>query len=316
MSQPPLFSIVIPHWNGLTHLPVCMAALRCQTYPNVEILVADNGSTDGSQDYLRREYPEAHIVQLDRNYGFTGACNAGMRAAQGAYIALLNNDTEADPGWVIALVNAFERHPEAGFLASKMMLFDRRDHLHTAGDFYGVDGWPGNRGAWMPDHGQFERETYVFSACAGSSVYRRAMLEDIGLLDDDFFFGMEDIDLAWRAQSAGYRCLYVPTAVVYHKVSASGGGVTSSFYDGRNAFYVLVRNYPAPLFRKHWPRIVRKYASVALEALRAWRGEAARARLRGMATGLLRIPWLLGKRRAIQQRRTVSLDYIESILQP
>ncbi|MBX3064194.1 MAG: glycosyltransferase family 2 protein [Anaerolineae bacterium] len=314
MSEQPLFSVVIPHWNGLQFLPTCYEALRRQTYPRVEVILADNGSTDGSQEYTREHYPEVRIVQLDRNYGFTGACNAGFRAAQGAYVALLNNDTEADPQWIESLVSAFQRHPDAGFLASKMLLFDKRDHFHTAGDFFGVNGWPGNRGAWQKDEGQFDREEYVFSACAGASVYRKTLLDQVGLLDDDFFFGMEDIDLAWRAQFVGWKCVYVPQAVVYHKVSATGGGVTSSYYDGRNAFYVLIKDYPAPLFRKYWRRILGKYAGTAWEAIRAWRGKAARARLRGMATGLLHIPKMLGRRRQIQSSRKVSLDYVETIL--
>jgi GT2 family glycosyltransferase len=315
VPETPLFSVVIPHWNGKQHLQTCFDALRRQTYPALEILLVDNASVDGSQEYTRTNYPEVKLIQLDKNYGFTGACNAGFKAAQGEYIALLNNDTEVEPAWAASLVSAFEKHPDAGFVASKMKLFDKRDHLHAAGDFYGVDGWPGNRGAWQKDEGQFDRESYVFSACAGSSAYRRQMLDEIGLLDDSFFFSMEDIDLAWRAQMTGWRCLFVPSAVVYHKVSATGGGVTSSFYDGRNAIYVLIKNFPAPLFRKYWGRILKKYLGVAWEALQAWRGEAARARLRGMATGIVRIPWLLGKRRQVQKQRRTTIEYLESILQ-
>jgi GT2 family glycosyltransferase len=311
----PIVSIVIPHWNGKSHLAACFDALRRQTYPHLEVLLVDNASTDGSGDFTQAHYPEVKLIQLDRNYGFTGACNAGIRAAQGQYVALLNNDTEADPHWVEALVRAFERHPDVGFLASKMLLFDKRDHLHTAGDYYGVDGWPGNRGAWQKDQGQFDRESYVFSACAGASVYKKRMLDEIGLLDDSFFFSMEDIDLAWRAQLAGWRCLFVPEAVVYHKLSATGGGVTSSFYDGRNAFYVLVKNYPGPLLRKYAGRILRRYLSVFFEALRAWRGAAARARMRGMLAGLASIPRLLLRRGQVQRSRRVTLEYLESILQ-
>lgn len=312
--MPPLFSIVIPNWNGKRHLPTCLNALRAQRYPNVEVIVADNASTDGSRELLASDYPEVRLVPLSENRGFTGACNAGMRAACGEYIALLNNDTEADPNWVREVVAAFERHPEAGLIASKMLLFDRRDHFHTAGDFYGIDGWPGNRGAWQRDEGQYDEETYVFSACGGSAAYRRAMLDQIGLLDDDFFFSMEDVDLGWRAQLAGWRCVYAPRAVVYHQLAATGGGVTSSFYDGRNAIYVLVKNYPAALWRKHWALIVRRQLQVAGEALRAWRGAAARARLRGMATGLLHLPRLLGKRRAVQKTRVVSIEYLDALL--
>lgn len=309
-----LFSVIIPNWNGIAHLPTCLAALRRQTHAQIEVLVADNASVDGSQAIIDRDFPEVQLVQLTTNQGFTGACNAGLRQARGEYLALLNNDTEADPGWAAAVVAAFTRHPRAGAVASKMLLFDQRDTLHTAGDYYRVDGWPGNRGVRQHDEGQFDREEYVFSACGGSSVYRRVMLDQIGLLDDDFFFSMEDVDLGWRAQLAGWRCVYTPQAVVYHHLAATGGGVTSSFYDGRNAIYVLVKNYPGPLWHKYGRRIVAQQLQVAREAIRAWRGKAARARLRGMLTGLIRIPWLLRKRRAVQQTRQVSIEYLESIL--
>src|SRR5689334_17370490 len=205
MPEPILFSIVIPNWNGARHLPTCLNALRAQTYPCIEVIVADNASTDESRQLLERDFPEVRVIALPENWGFTGACNAGLREAQGAYLSLLNNDTEADPGWIAAVVQAFERHPDAGLVASKMLLFDRRDHLHTAGDFYRIDGQAGNRGAWQRDEGQFDREAFVFSACGGSSAYRRTTLDEIGLLDNDFFFSLEDIDLAWRAQLAGWR---------------------------------------------------------------------------------------------------------------
>jgi GT2 family glycosyltransferase len=239
-----------------------------------------------------------------------------MEKANGDFVALLNNDTEVDPGWAAAVVDTFMRHPEAGLVASKMLLFDKRDHFHTAGDLYRVDGRLVNRGVWEQDEGQYDREEYVFSACGGSSAYRRSMLNEIGLLDDDFFFSCEDMDLAWRAQLAGYRCVYTPNAVVYHRLSATGGGVTASFYDGRNMIWILIKNYPAALWRKHFGKIVRAQWGLAWEALRAWRGPAARARLRGMLAGLLGIPKMLRKRRVIQRNRRVLISYLESILTP
>jgi GT2 family glycosyltransferase len=150
----PLVSVVIPNWNGAVHLPACLKALRAQRYPQVEVIVADNGSTDGSLTLLAT-YPEVRVVALPENRGFAGACNAGMRAAGGEFIALLNNDTEVDPGWVEALVDVFGRHPDVGLVASKMLLFDRRDVFHTAGDYYRLDGVPGNRGVWQRDEGQY-----------------------------------------------------------------------------------------------------------------------------------------------------------------
>ncbi len=316
MSTRPLISIIIPNWNGARHLPTCLEALRRQTYHPIEIIVADNASTDGSQELLRREYPEVRLIALPENRGFTGACNAGLRAARGDILILLNNDTEADPNWLAAIVDALERHPDVGLIASKMLLFDRRNVFHTAGDFYRVDGLPGNRGVWQTDIGQYEREEYVFSACGGAAAYRRAMLEEIGLLDEDFFYSCEDVDLAWRAQLAGWRCLYVPQAVVYHRLAATGGGTTASFYDGRNFLYVIAKNYPGSLLRRYWPQIVKAQLRLALQSLRAWRGAAARARLRGQIVGLLTLPRLWRKRRAVQRLRRVSDEYLLSVLTP
>ena len=309
-----LVSVIIPHWNAVHHLPTCLDSLRSQTYPRVETIVADNGSTDGSLELLARDYAWVRVLPLGENRGFAGACNAGMRAARGEIVVLLNNDTEADPHWLEEVVAAFQRHPKAGLVASKMLLFDRRDTFHTAGDFYRLDGIPGNRGVWQRDVGQYNREEYVFSACGGSAAYRKSVLEQIGLLDEDFFFSCEDVDLAWRAQLTGYRCVYAPRAVVYHKLSATGGGATASFYDGRNFIYLLAKDYPGDLWRVHWRAILRAQLRITVEALRARRGEAARARLRGQLAGLLGVPKMLRKRRAVQRSRTVERTYLESIL--
>lgn len=309
-----LFSVVIPNWNGIRHLTTCLDALRAQTYPRVEVLVADNASSDGSQQLISEHYPEVCLIALAENRGFTGACNAGIEAARGEFVALLNNDTEASPSWIEEVVAAFDHRPDAGMVASKMLLFDRRDTLHTAGDIYRVDGLPGNRGVWQKDDGSYDVEEYVFSACGGSSAYRRVMLDQIGILDNDFFFSCEDIDLGWRAQLAGWKCVYAPRAVVYHHLAATGGGPTASFYDGRNTLWVIAKNLPGPLLRRHGGKIVRAQLSRAWSALRAWRGAAARATLRGMLVGLVTLPRAMRKRKRIQAGRTVSIDYLDSIL--
>jgi len=309
-------SVVIPHWNGAHFLPTCLDALARQTLAPFEVIVVDNASTDGSIALLRRHYPWVRRVELPKNRGFTGACNAGIWHARGDLIALLNNDTEVDADWASAIVDAFERYPQVGSVASKMLLFDRRDHFHTAGDYFTTDGRAGNRGVWQRDCGQFDQEAFVFSACGGSAVYRRAMLDEIGLLDDDFFFSGEDVDLGWRAQLAGWRCLYTPRAIVYHHLSATGGGVTASFYDGRNAIYILVKNWPSQLWGRYGPSIMRAQISRAVEAARAWRGAAARAQLRGMLAGIISAPRFWRKRRQIQAARRIAITELEAILVP
>jgi GT2 family glycosyltransferase len=319
MQQQPLFSVVIPNWNGAHHLPVCLDALRGQTYPLVEVIVVDNDSTDDSVALLEKGYPEVKVVPLPENRGYAGGVNAGIRVAEGEVLVVLNNDTEADPRWLEELWAALERHPEAGSATSKILLFDQRKIFNSAGDLYGVDGIPVNRGVWQEDGGQFDQEEPVFSPCGGACALRRSMLDDLaskgqqGPFDEDFFAYCEDVDLGWRAQLAGYQCLYVPSAVVYHRLSATGGGKIS-YYTGRNFLYVLAKNYPFSLFKRNWWRIVLAQMRITWEALRAWRGEAARARLRGQLSGLWRIPALLDKRRVIQASRVVSDEYLESVL--
>ncbi len=310
----PLLSIIIPHYNGAHHLPPCFSALRGQTYPHLEIILVDNGSTDESVAVTRRNFPEVEIIELGRNLGLTGAINRGIARASGEVIVPLNNDTEAAPGWAEALVDALQAHPEAGIVASKMLLFDRRDTLHSAGDGFGLDGIPLNRGVWQKDEGQFDRDTYIFGGCGGAVAYRREMLAEIGLFDEDLFMYLEDVDLNWRAQLAGYRAVFAPQAVVYHRLSATGGGVIASYYTGRNTIFVLAKNLPGSIFRRHWRTIVGAQFKIALDALRAWRGEAARARLRGQLAGLWGLPQWLSKRQSVYRLKRVDDRYLEGLL--
>ncbi len=306
-----LASVVIPNWNGAQHLPVCLDALRAQTHTDLEVIVVDNASTDESQALLSREYPEVRVLALSRNLGLTGANNAGFRAARGEVLVSLNNDTEVDPHFVEALAGALRAHPEAGMAAAKMLLFDRRDTIHSAGDGYGLDGIPFNRGVWQRDEGQFDEPGWIFGGCGGAVAYRRSMLDDIGPFDETFFMYCEDVDLNWRAQLAGWRCWYTPEAVVYHKLSATGGGPIASYYTGRNTLWVIAKNYPGALLRRHWRHVAGAQVAVARDALHAWRGEAARARLRGQLAGLAGWPRLRRKRPGI---RRVSDAAIESLL--
>jgi GT2 family glycosyltransferase len=311
----PTASIIIPHWNGRHHLDDCLTSLRRQSFDDFEVILVDNGSTDGSQAYVRARYPEVTLLELKENRGFTGAGNAGYRVAEGELILLLNNDTEADDGWLAAVVDAFDRHPEAGIVASKLLLFDQRDHFHTAGDYYRVDGRPGNRGVWQRDHGQYDSEEPVFSACGGAAAYRRRMTEEIGFIDDTYYFSCEDVDIAWRAHLSGWKVIYVPSAVVYHKLKASSGtGSLSSYYDGRNFLYVIWKNYPTSLLRRFWRLILRAQLEISFEALRAWRGEAARARLRGQLAGLFGLFRLLPERRRIQASRRITDESLMAVL--
>lgn len=306
-------SVIIPNWNGARLLPDCLSSLRKQTHKDFETVVVDNGSTDGSRELVAREFPEVRLLCLPVNRMFAGGVNAGIQATQAPAVVLLNNDTEADPRWLERLLPALEQ-PGIGMAASKLLLFDRRSVIHSAGDYYRTDGRPGNRGVWEEDHGQYDHAVEVFGPCGGAAAFRRDMLDAIGLLDEDLRAYCEDVDLAFRAQIAGYRCRFVPDARVYHRLSATGGGPLASYYCGRNFIAVAVKNMPASLLRKHGGRILGAQAKLGWEALRHLREPAARARLRGQWAGLRAVPIFWSKRQGVLALRRVSDSYIEELL--
>ena len=311
-----MLSVIIPNWNGmrLNLLPTCLKALRQQTYRDFETLVVDDCSTDGSPWFVGHVYPEVRLIALDaaRNRGFAPAVNEGIRAARGDVIVLLNNDTEADPCWLEELARALGENPRAGIVACKLRLFDQRDHIHSAGDFYRVDGVPGNRGVWEEDRGQYDDARGVFGGCGGAVAYRKTMLDEIGGMDEQLGSYCEDVDLNWRARLAGYAVAYAPRAIVYHRVSATGGGALASFFVGRNFIWVLAKNYPASLWKKHRRKILAAQWQITKDALRHFRGAAARARLRGQIAGVLGLRHWLAQRGKVIRR--VSDEEIEAVL--
>ena len=209
--ESPLVSIIIPNWNGAHHLPACLQSLRHQTYAPLETLVVDNGSSDGSVALVEARFPEARAVALGENHGFAGACNVGMRTARGLFLVLLNNDTEADPHWIRRSSAAFERHPEAGWSPRKCCC----SISATASTPPAIStGWTAcrataacgsrTRDSTMPRGVRLQR-------VRRHAAYRREHAGPrSGMLDEDFFFSCEDVDLAWRAQLAGWRCVYAP----------------------------------------------------------------------------------------------------------
>lgn len=311
--------VIIPSYNGREHLAICLPALRPQTYRDFRVILADDASTDGSCELVRELMPDAQVVRLSHNQGLVAAVNAALEQSRAELVALLNNDTEPEPGWLDGLVATIDRHPAAGAVTSKLKLFDRRDVIHSAGDTYSTAGLPGNRGVWQRDVGQFDREEEVFGACAGAALYRRAALDAVARIDGDildpgFVMYCEDVDLSWRLRLLGYTIVYAPGAVVYHRLSATGGGRLASYYVARNTLGVIAKNLPGPLLRRYAPRIIRAQLSMTLATLPYLREPAARARLRGLLASPQLIWELRSKRRRIQAARCVPLEDIEGWL--
>ncbi len=311
----PLASIIIPTYNGMRFLPTCLEALHGQTYTRHEIIVVDDASSDETVSYLQTTEPTVRVVQMASNRGLAAACNAGAAVAHGDILVMLNNDTEVERGWLAEMILPFA-HPEVGSVASKMLLFDRRAVLHSAGDMMGADGIPRNRGVWEEDRGQYDQEMAVFGGCGGAVAYRRAMWEQVRGFDEDLFMYMEDVDLAWRARLAGWTARFAPRARVYHHLSATGGGVLASYYTGRNTIWVLYKNMPTSLLRRYWPTII--MAQLRIAGAAAWAGlrggGAARARLRGQLDGLRTLSRLRAKRAFVQADRRVTDEEIDGLL--
>ncbi|MFN3705145.1 MAG: glycosyltransferase family 2 protein [Thermoflexales bacterium] len=249
----PLVSVVIPTARGRRWLPTCIAALRAQTFRDFEVVVVDNGSSDGSAAWLAAQ-PDVRVIRNASNLGFAAACNQGIRAGDAPFVALLNDDAQPEPQWLEALLRAM-REPQAlvagvqpaqvGACASLMLFADRPGVVQSAG--IAVDraaiAWDRLRG-YPADCAEAQRPREVFGASGGACLYRRAMLDAVGLFDERFFAYLEDVDLAWRAQRAGWRCLYVPQARVLHYTSATSGE-GSAFKNrllGRNKVWLAAKN--------------------------------------------------------------------------
>jgi GT2 family glycosyltransferase len=290
----PCVDIVIVNWNGCKYLGPCLDALAHQTFTDFQVWLVDNGSTDGSLELLRAQYPQVHLICNSHNRGFAAANNQGFRASNAKYVATLNNDTLADAGWLEALVHVLDENPHAGMAASMMLFADRPEVINSAGiaiDRAGI-AWDLRGGELVnPDD---VRPAPVFGACAG------APRED--------FVDPAHVDLAWRAQWAGWQALSVPQARVRHHHSATGGE-GSPFKNrllGRNKVWLIAKNYPTPYLWLYLPLIVGYDVAAVMYALIVLREVSA---LSGRLEGLKMRESMCAKRRTQVSRisKTVML---------
>lgn len=302
-------AVVIPNYNGRHLLKACLDALGRQIYPATEIVVVDNASGDGSAEYITAHFPAVKLIQFAENRGFAAAVNAGIRATTAPWVATLNNDTIPEPAWLQQLALALSGHPQVSMAASQMLFVDPPNMINSAGIAVDRAGIAWDRCGGSPAIQTPQEPCRVFGACAGAALYRRSTLLDIGLFDEDFFVYLEDVDLAWRAQSAGWSAMYVPAARVAHWHSATmiEGSPFKSYLLGRNKVWLIVKNYPLPYLLLYLPVII-FYDMAAVVYGMFTRRELSL--LRGRLAGLRGLSSALRKRRAIQSLRKVPASRI------
>lgn len=251
-----IVSVIIVNWNGRHFLQECLDSVLVQKFDDYEVIVVDNGSADDSVEFIRDNYRTVKLVCLTENRGFTGGNLAGYAVAQGRFIALLNNDTRVDTLWLNALADVMQTQKDIGICACRIII-DGTELIDSVGDIM-TTAFSGTK----VGHGQpsscFEERAFLHGGCAAAILYRKTMLDQIGFLDDDFFFNHEDTDLNLRAWLAGWKCLYVPEAIVYHKVNASVG-VMSDFgvyHFARNTVWVWIKNLPFSFLVRSLPQRV------------------------------------------------------------
>ena len=245
----PAVSVIIVNHNGRAFLPVCLGSLAALDYPQdkLEVIVVDNASTDGSQEYVRDAYPDVRIIQLDKNYGFCKPNNEGAQASAGEYLVFLNNDSEVTPIWLDELVKPALADPDVISVASKMLYYDRRDVVNTAGGKITVIGGGFYRGYGDRDGVKYTEPCYTGFGCGAGVLVRRDFFTGIGGFDEDYFAACEEHDLGWRAWLYGHKVAYAPAAVMYHHESGTFGtrsnfDPTKVYLNTRNRLYNMFKN--------------------------------------------------------------------------
>ena len=298
-------TVVVLNLNGRKHLAGLLPALAAQSVPDFELV--DNGSSDDSVALFERlaqqRNLQVRVIQNDTNRGFAPACNQAIDASNSPYVVMLNNDTVPEPGWLEQLVTTADSDAKVGMVASKMLFAHQPDHINSAG--IALD-WTGIAWDWMGgtlDQPEQTGSVEIFGPSGGAALYKRALLTELGGFDSDFFAYLEDVDLAWRAQLTGWRCLYQPQARLLHAHSATSGEGSpfKSFCLGRNKVWMLLKNYPNPWFRRYLPLILAYDLMASVYGLVKRRDAAL---LRGRVAGLRQMGRFMAKRRHVQQSIT------------
>jgi len=309
----PDISIVIVTWNGRPYLDACLTAVAAQADVSAETILVDNGSTDGTVEHVRAAYPWVRILALPENLGFAGGNNAGVRAARGTYVALLNNDTVPAPDWLRTLRGGLDERAGFALATSRIVYMHDPGVIDSAGD--GLLRWGG---AFKRFHGapaaSAQASAEVFGVCGAACLLPAALFRELGGFDEDFFASHEDVDLSYRARLLGYRCRYVADAVVRHHGSGTLGRVSASavFHGQRNLEWMYLKNSPAPILLRTLPGHVLYNAAAAVHFARAGLfGTFVRAKLAALAG----LPRMWRKRGHVQRTRRVGAAAIWPLLE-
>lgn len=323
----PIISVIIVNYNGAACLNDCLRSLSSQTFTDFEVIVVDNGSTDNSREVIKTAFSWVKVIPLSENTGFAKGNNIGIEESSSKYVATLNNDTIADKNWLRALYEAAESDPSIGMVASKILLGKENRQIDSAGMLIYPDGMSRQRGRGEKDSGQFDLEVDVLFPSACAALYRRDMLEETGLFDEDFFLYCEDADLGLRARLRGWRAVFSPKAVVSHLYSQTGGrySLLKAYHVERNRIWVLLKNFPLDYivafpFYTFWRYIIQAFGVLT------GRGSVARLAegvgTKDMLTVVLKANWgalaklivMLKKRKQIWSRRTISSRAYRALL--
>lgn len=306
--------LAILNYDGREMLAGALPSITAQDYHSYEVVVVDNGSSDGSVDYLRREWPAVRVVELASNRGVTAALNAMLDAAAGSeLVALLNNDLELEPDWLALLAGVLDDHPRSAAATGKLLRFSERSVIDRAGDELHWSSAAYGRGAGEADQGQYEAAGEVFSVGGAAALYRIAAFDRVGRFDEDFFAYLEDVDWGFRARLAGYEARYEPAAVGYHHGGATLGAVNpfSLFHLRRNQIWLVVKNYPTGALLRHLPAVL---WFTALQTAYAVRPGHVSLVLRAYAAGMRGLPRMVRKRRMIQCARAIEPAALDAFM--
>lgn len=295
-----LATVLIVNWNGRQYLERCLTAVFDQRLAGCRVVVVDNGSTDGSAGWIADHFPRVEVIRLQSNVGFAAANDAGIAATSSRYVITLNNDTEVGPAWLAALIGAAEADERIGSCAARIVLADRPNVIDSAGIAVDRLGF-----AWQIGHGQLDADRYrtaadVFGASAAAALYRRSLLDAIGAFDADFGSYYEDVDLAWRARRAGWRCRYVPDARVLHVHSATGRRDPNrkQYLLARNRWWTVIKNMPSPRLWFMLPMLIAADAASVVKGIALYRNRVPLDARIDALRGARRM-WL--KRKQVQQ---------------